>query len=155
QQCDHLLLLKQAWSSPLASAERFEAHVVSTSATTAVAAPANQNLTWMPTVVWLGNDNLCLDNNEDYSTDAIIFVKGEETMETLLFNQGLSAPTHGEDGEDNTPLVDFILKAEGAGDDLVDKEVADLLTMPVKVTWMLPVCLLLIFFSDTDCVNWL
>ncbi|KAG6907112.1 hypothetical protein DXG01_010488 [Tephrocybe rancida] len=137
QQRNHLLFLKRTWSSPLASAERFEAHVVSASATTAVGAPVDQYLTWMPAVVRLGNDDL-LDNDEDPPTDAVIFVGGKETMETSLLDQGSSAPTHGEDGEDNTPLVDFILEAEGAGDDLVDDKVTDPPTMPVEITWMLP-----------------
>ncbi|KAG6864176.1 hypothetical protein C0991_011827 [Blastosporella zonata] len=101
QQYDALLLLKGQWSSPLASVERFNAHINSLRNR-----PLSPHVTWMPVMIQLDDHSLNIIQEDDKSV-----------MQGLTSVKGLPPPLpslvpsmyHNDNGEDNTMLLDFIL----------------------------------------------
>ncbi|KAG6839934.1 hypothetical protein C0991_010226 [Blastosporella zonata] len=127
RQYDHLLLLRLRWSNPLASSLRFEAHIQSTT----VALPT-QPLTWIPAVVQVANDDLVDADAEDEHVNVSV-APDDHTMDDF---QDTDVPIHGEDGEDNTLLVDFILEADEPSEQSVDGPITPMAAVPI--IWELP-----------------
>ncbi|KAG6852744.1 hypothetical protein C0991_009387 [Blastosporella zonata] len=140
QQHEELLLLRGTWSNPLATVERFNAHVNSQPITT------NPNLTWTPVVIQvLPKDLGCQDDDPSTAPSSLAknlevvgngsaVVDGVINVNNVAFNSesidAESATVHGEDGEDNTELLDLIFE-EQSGKDVSEQKPHS----PITLNW--------------------
>ncbi|KAG6839719.1 hypothetical protein C0991_012343 [Blastosporella zonata] len=129
QQCDGLVLLQGSWANPLASASRFRAHVASL----ATAEPIPPSLTWVRAIIRLEGEDIdaIQDRGEATTPPDNVDVAPLTSLDLL----------HGEDGEDNTLLLDYILDESDASNDRnADDDAAMTLEAHcVEIIWALPV----------------
>ncbi|KAG6816073.1 hypothetical protein H0H93_008564, partial [Arthromyces matolae] len=138
QRRDHLLSLKDSWSSALASTCRFDSHVKSAASLTSndSSRAKNPSLTWLTplTTTHCSTQALCVVEDLD-DVDDLDDLDSCETPSSSLLSSELHHTPDSVHFDDETPpeLLDLLEAAEVNHDDVVD-----LVSPKVFVQWALP-----------------